>query len=446
MTPADTPAARADGLAPPPGGDARGSLAGPPPGAGWLRRLLAFSGPGYMVAVGYMDPGNWATDLAGGSAFGYLLLSVVLLSSLAAMLLQALTARLGVATGLDLAQACRARFPMWVNVPLWLLCEAAIIACDLAEVIGAAIALQLLFHLPLLWGVLATGADVLLLLALQRTGQRGLELIVMALLAVIAAAFALEIALSRPDWARVAAGLLPRPAVVTDPKALYLAIGIVGATVMPHNLYLHSALVQARRHPPTDAGRREALRFSVLDSTLALTLAFFVNAAILVMAAALFHGSGHSDVAEIQDAHRLLTPLLGAPIAAVLFAVALLASGQNATLTATLAGQIVMEGFVHLRLKPWVRRVFTRFLAIAPCVAVVAVSGERGTGPLLVLSQVVLSLQLPFALVPLLLFTADRRRMGALAAPPWLLWAAGLATAAIIAGDVLLLKQLAGGG
>ncbi len=447
MPPADTDAARAEGLAPPPRdrGDARGSIAGPPPGASWLRRLLAFSGPGYVVAVGYMDPGNWATDLAGGSSLGYLLLSVVLLSSVAAMLLQALAARLGVATGLDLAQACRARFPMWVNVPLWLLCEVAIVACDLAEVIGAAIALQLLFHLPLLWGVLLTSADVLLLLALQRAGQRGLELIVIALLAVIAAAFAVEIALSRPEWARVAGGLLPRPEVVTNPKALYLAIGIVGATVMPHNLYLHSALVQARRHEPTDAGRREALRFSVIDSTLALTLAFFVNAAILVMAAAVFHTSGHADVAEIQDAHRLLTPLLGAPIAAALFAVALLASGQNATLTATLAGQIVMEGFVRLRIAPWVRRVATRLIAIAPCVAVVAVMGERGTGPLLILSQVVLSLQLPFALVPLLMFTGDRRRMGALVAPGWLMGAATVATVAIIAGDVLMLRQMAGG-
>ena len=413
--------------------------------SGVWRRVLAFAGPGYLVAVGYMDPGNWATDLAGGAGFGYLLLSVVLMSSLAAMLLQALAARLGVATGLDLAQACRSAFPPWVNVLLWLLCEVAIIACDLAEVIGAAIALQLLFHLPLVLGVALTAFDVLVLLALQRAGQRKLEVLVIALLLVIAGAFAVEIALSHPDWAGVAGGLLPSPRLLTDPKALYISIGIVGATVMPHNLYLHSALVQTRRFELTPEGRRDALRYSVLDSTVALVLAFLVNAAILVMAAAVFHTRGHPEVAEIQDAHRLLAPLLGAPVAAGLFAVALLASGQNATITATLAGQVVMEGFISFRLAPWLRRMVTRGIAVVPAIVVVLLWGEGATGRLLVLSQVVLSLQLPFALVPLLLFTADRRRMGPLKSPLWLTAAATVCTVAIIAGDGLLLVQGAGG-
>lgn len=421
------------------------SLAVPSSRAGIWRRMLAFAGPGYLVAVGYMDPGNWATDLAGGAGFGYLLLSVVLMSSLAAMVLQALAARLGIATGLDLAQACRAAFPPWVNVALWLLCEVAIIACDLAEVIGAAIALQLLFHLPLVLGVALTAFDVLVLLALQRAGQRKLEVLVIALLLVIAGSFAVEIALSHPDWAAVGYGLLPSPHVVSDPKALYIAIGIVGATVMPHNLYLHSALVQTRRFDLTPEGRRDALRYSVLDSTVALVLAFLVNAAILVLAAAVFHTRGHPEVAEIQDAHRLLAPLLGAPVAAVLFAVALLASGQNATITATLAGQVVMEGFISFRLAPWLRRMVTRGIAVIPAIAVVLVWGEAATGRLLVLSQVVLSLQLPFALVPLLMFTADRRRMGELRSPRWLTAAAALCTAVIIAGDGLLLVQGGGG-
>ncbi|MBE7217127.1 MAG: Nramp family divalent metal transporter [Caulobacteraceae bacterium] len=433
--------ARADDALP----EGRRSLAAPPAGASFLRRLLAFSGPGYMVAVGYMDPGNWATDLAGGSAFGYLLLSVVLLSSLAAMLLQALAARLGIATGRDLAQACRDAFPRPVAWLLWIAAEIGIVACDLAEVIGAAIALQLLFHIPLIAGVILTAFDVLLLLALQKAGQRKLEAIVIALLVVIAGAFAVEIVLSHPDWLAVAKGLAPQAQVLRDPKALYVAIGIVGATVMPHNLYLHSALVQTRRYEESAEGKRDALRFSVIDSTVALTLAFFVNAAILVMAAAVFHAAGRRDVAEIQDAFRLLAPLLGAPIAATLFAVALLASGQNATLTATLAGQIVMEGFVRLRMKPWLRRVLTRSLAILPTIGVVLWRGERGTGDLLILSQVVLSLQLPFALVPLLMFTGDRRKMGALVAPMWLMAASTVATVAIIGGDVLLLKGVASG-
>ena len=393
-----------------------------------------------------MDPGNWATDLAGGSAFGYLLLSVVLASSLAAMVLQGLAARLGIGAGRDLAQACRDAFPAWINLPLWALCELAIVACDLAEVIGTAVALQLLFHLPLLVGVLLTGLDVFLLLALQRFGMRALEALIVSLLTLIGVAFLVEVLLSRPDWAGVSGGLVPSPRILRDPAVLYLAIGIVGATVMPHNLYLHSSLVQSRRFPLTPSGRREALGFATLDSTIALTLAFLVNAAILVVAAAAFHTSGHRDVAEIQDAQRLLAPLLGAPVAAVLFALALLAAGQNSTVTATLAGQVVMEGFLDLKLKPWLRRMLTRAVAIVPAVAVTAVWGEGAVGRLLVLSQVVLSLQLPFALVPLLMFTGSRRRLGALASPAWLS-ALGWAIAAVItAGDGLLLMQLAHAG
>ena len=393
-----------------------------------------------------MDPGNWATDLAGGSAFGYLLLSVVLASSLSAMVLQGLAARLGIGAGRDLAQACRDAFPAWINLPLWALCELAIVACDLAEVIGTAVALQLLFHLPLLVGVGLTGLDVFLLLALQRVGMRALEALIVSLLTLIGVAFLVEVLLSRPDWAGVAGGLVPSPRVLTDPAALYLAIGIVGATVMPHNLYLHSSLVQSRRFPLTPKGKKEALGFATLDSTLALTLAFLVNAAILVVAAAAFHTTGHTQVAEIQDAHRLLAPLLGAPVAAVLFALALLAAGQNSTITATLAGQVVMEGFLDLKMKPWLRRLLTRAIAIVPAVVVTGLWGEGAVGRLLVLSQVVLSLQLPFALVPLLLFTGSRRRLGALASPPWLSTLGWAITAVITVGDVVLLTQLARGG
>ena len=414
----------------------------PPATASWFRRLFAFVGPGYLVAVGYMDPGNWATDLAGGSAYGYLLLSVVLASSLAAMVLQSLSARLGIGAGRDLAQACRDAFPAWVNLPLWAMCELAIVACDLAELIGAAVALQLLFGLPLLVGVLLTGLDVILLLALQRLGVRWLEAVVIALLAVIGGAFAVELWLSRPDWAAAAAGLVPSPRLVSDPTALYLAVGILGATVMPHNLYLHSALVQSRRYPLTPEGRRDALRFATVDSTVALVFAFFVNAAILILAASAFHARGLHEVAELQDAHRLLAPLLGAPAAAMLFALALLASGQNSTITGTLAGQVVMEGFLGLRLKPWLRRVITRGVALIPAVAVTASLGERGTAQLLVLSQVVLSLQLPFALIPLVMFTADGRKMGPLKSPAWLSGLGWAIAAVILAADGLILWNL----
>ena len=410
-----------------------------PVGAPFWRRLFAFVGPGYLVAVGYMDPGNWATDLAGGSRFGFDLLSVVLVSSLLAIFLQALSAKLGIATGRDLAQACRDHYPRPVGLALWALCEIAIVACDLAEVIGSAIALNLLFGLPLVIGVLLTSADVLLILVLQRVGFRWLEAFVIALLVIIAGCFAVALALARPDLAAVARGFVPKAEVLRDPGRLYVAIGILGATVMPHNLYLHSAIVQTRAYDRGEAGRREATRFAIADSTVALILALLVNAAILILAAAAFHRAGRTDVAEISDAHRLLAPLLGAPIASALFAIALLASGQNSTVTATLAGQIVMEGFLHIRLKPWLRRMITRGIAIAPAIFVAALWGEGGVGKLLILSQVVLSLQLPFAVIPLVQFTGDRAKMGALANGRLVQGLAWAAAATIVALNLKLL-------
>ena len=402
-------------------------------------KLGAFAGPGYLVAVGYMDPGNWATDLAGGSAFGYTLLSVILISNIMAMVLQALAARLGIVTGLDLAQACRQHYSRPVNLALWALCELAIIACDLAEVIGTAIALQLLFGIPLVWGVCITAADVLLILLLQQHGFRRLEAFIVALLIIIAGCFAIELALSQPDIAAIASGLVPTPEIVTNPAMLYIAIGILGATVMPHNLYLHSAVVQTRRFADTDKGKREAVRYATLDSTIALFLALFINASILILAAATFHSAGRTDVAEIQDAYQLLAPMLGVGAASTLFAVALLASGQNSTITATLAGQIVMEGFLDLRLPAWARRLITRLIAIVPAVTVAALYGSSGTAQLLVLSQVILSLQLPFAVVPLVRFTGDRAKMGAFASPAWLKAAAWLISAVIISLNLKLL-------
>ena len=391
--------------------DAHASIPVPTTGA-WWRRLLAFTGPGYMISVGYMDPGNWATDIAGGSRFGYALLSVVLVSNCIAVLLQALSARLGIVTGLDLAQACRQQYSRPVNLALWLGCEIAIVACDLAEVIGTAIALNLLFGLPLIVGAVLTVLDVMLLLWLMSRGFRFIEAFVGALLAVIAVCFAVQIALASPPVSAVLSGFIPHAALVTDPAMLYLAIGILGATVMPHNLYLHSSLVQTRAFARTAPGRRQAIRWATLDSTVALTLALFVNAGILVVAASVFHRNGHTDVAEIGQAYELLSPLLGVGIAATLFAVALLASGLNSTVTATLAGQIVMEGFLALRLPQWARRLLTRGLAVVPVVLVTALYGESGTADLLVLSQVVLSLQLPFAIVPLVRFVSSRRLMG----------------------------------
>lgn len=383
-----------------------------PEGGSWLRRLLAFIGPGYMVSVGYMDPGNWATDLAGGSQFGYLLLSVILLSNLMAILLQALAARLGIATGLDLAQACRARYSRPVSLLLWIACEIAIIACDLAEVIGTAIALNLLFGIPLMWGAILTALDVFLILLLMNRGFRWLEAFVIALLTLIFVCFGVQMVLAQPSIAAIADGFLPKAEIVTNPAALYLAIGIIGATVMPHNLYLHSSIVQTRAYPRTEEGRRMGLRWAVADSTLALMLALFVNAAILITAAAVFHSAGRTDVAEIQDAYHLLSPMLGVGIASLLFAVALLASGINSTVTATLAGQIVMEGFLSLRIPDWARRLITRGIAVIPVVVVTGLYGESGTAKLLVLSQVVLSMQLPFAVIPLVRFVSDRQLMG----------------------------------
>ena len=413
-----------------------------PKDARFWRKLGAFAGPGYLVAVGYMDPGNWATDLAGGSAFGYTLLSVVLLSNIMAMVLQALAARLGIVTGLDLAQACRAQYNAPVRLALWLLCELAIIACDLAEVIGTAIALQLLFGIPLVVGVCLTALDVLLILALQQHGFRRLEAFIIALLIIIAGCFAVELALSRPDIAAVASGFIPRAEIIGNPAMLYIAIGILGATVMPHNLYLHSAIVQTRRFARDDRGRREAIRFATLDSSIALSLALFINASILILAASTFHAAGRTDVAHIQYAHALLAPLLGASAASTLFAIALLASGQNSTITATLAGQVVMEGFLNLRLPAWQRRLITRLIAIVPAVAVASYYGVSGTAKLLVLSQVILSLQLPFAVVPLVRFTSDRALMGRFVNPAWLQAAAWLISAAIISLNLKLLVNV----
>jgi len=416
-----------------------------PSGGHWWFRLLAFLGPGYMVSVGYMDPGNWATDIAGGAQFGYLLLSVILLSNLMAIVLQGLSARLGIATGRDLAQSCRDHFSKPVNLCLWLLCELAIIACDLAEVIGTAIALKLLFGLPLLMGAIITAVDVVLVLWLMNRGFRALEAFVIALLLVIFACFAIQIALAAPPLHAVLGGFIPRAEVVTNPHALYLAIGIIGATVMPHNLYLHSSIVQTRAYPRTDPGRRSALRWAVTDSTIALMLALFINAAILILAAAVFHANGRTDVQEIEQAYELLAPMLGVGIASTLFAVALLASGINSTVTATLAGQIVMEGFLRLRIAPWARRLITRGIAIVPVVIVTAIYGEQGTARLLVLSQVVLSMQLPFAVIPLVMFVGDKARMGALVAPRWLLGLAWVIGAVIVVLNVKLLVGFIGG-
>ena len=392
-----------------------------------------------------MDPGNWATDLAGGSAFGYTLLSVILLSNLMAMVLQALSAKLGIVTGLDLAQACRAHYPAPVRMALWLLCELAIIACDLAEVIGTAIALNLLFGMPLVAGVIVTAADVLLILALQRRGFRQLEAFIVALLIVIAGCFAVELAWAQPSLSALGKGLIPSPEIVTNPAMLYIAIGILGATVMPHNLYLHSSIVQTRAFERTESGKREAVKLATIDSTVALGLALFINAAILILAASTFHRSGQTQVAEIGDAFALLAPTLGVGLASTLFAVALLASGQNSTITGTLAGQIVMEGFLDLRLPHWLRRIVTRGLAIIPAVIVAALYGESGTAKLLVLSQVVLSLQLPFAVVPLVRFTSDRAIMGGFANSGWLRAAAILITLTVIGLNSVLLFQVFGG-
>jgi manganese transport protein len=383
--------------------------------ASWLRKLFAFAGPGYLVAVGYMDPGNWATDIGGGAKFGYQLLSVVLISNLMAMFLQALSAKLGIVTGRDLAQACREHYSRRTSFFLWIACEIAIAACDLAEVLGSAIALQLLFGLPLLAGVIITALDVLIVLALQGRGFRLIEAFVVTLILTIAACFAYEILIARPIWMEAARGFIPHAVILRNREMLYIAIGILGATVMPHNLYLHSSIVQTRAFGSAFRDKREALRFAYIDSNFALGIALFINAAILVLAAAAFHTRGLHDVAEIASAYKLLSPVLGASLASTIFACALLASGQNSTLTGTLAGQIVMEGFLDIRLKPWLRRLITRAIAIIPAVLVIAIAGESKVTWLIILSQVVLSFQLPFAVIPLVQFTNDRNRMGAFA-------------------------------
>jgi manganese transport protein len=382
------------------------------------RKMLAFAGPGFLVAVGYMDPGNWATDLAGGAQFGYSLLSVIMISNLMAILLQHLCIKLGVVTGRDLAQACRDHYPRPIVWFLWVLCELAIAACDLAEVVGSAIGLQLLFGIPLFWGCIITCLDVLAVLYLQNRGFRLVEAFVITLMATIGTCFAAELWFSKPDAAGVLAGFVPSAQVLTNPAMLYVAIGILGATVMPHNLYLHSSIVQTRNFERTPIGLREAVRYATIDSTVALMFALFINAAILIVSAAAFHWSGYRDVAEIQDAYRLLSPVLGVGIASTLFAVALLASGQNSTLTGTLAGQIVMEGFLNFRMRPWLRRLVTRLIAIIPAVAIIGIYGESRTTDLLVASQVVLSMQLGFAVWPLLRFTGDRVKMGTFVNPP----------------------------
>ena len=380
--------------------------------ASWFRKILAFAGPGYLVAVGYMDPGNWATDIAGGSKFGYSLLSVVLISNLMAMFLQALSAKLGIATGRDLAQACREQYSRRTTLFLWVVCEIAIAACDLAEVLGSAVALKLLFGLPLLAGVLITALDVLIVLALQGRGFRLIEAFVITLIASIAACFAYELFFAQPIWQHAGLGFLPHAEILRNKEMLYIAIGILGATVMPHNLYLHSSIVQTRAFGPSVPDRREALRYSILDSTVALGFALFINAAILILGAAAFHTRGLHNVAEIAEAYKLLSPVLGASLASTIFAVALLASGQNSTLTGTLAGQIVMEGFLEIRLKPWVRRLITRSIAIFPAAIVIGIAGESKVTALIVFSQVVLSFQLPFAIIPLIQFTGNRAKMG----------------------------------
>jgi manganese transport protein len=413
-----------------------------PEGSGFNRWVKAFAGPGFLVAVGYMDPGNWATDIAGGATAGYTLLSVILLSNLVAMVLQRLAVRLGVIGGMDLAQACRATYSRPVNLFLWGLCELAIIACDVAELVGTAIALKLLFGIPLLTGIVLTGLDVLLVLGLQRFGFRKVEAFILALLLIIAGCFLAMIVFSQPPLGEVMAGLVPSARIVTDPALLYLAVGILGATVMPHNLYLHSAVVQTRDYARTPEGRRKAARIATIDSNVALGFAFFINAAILIVAAAAFHGSGASGVGEIEEAYRLLSPMLGVGAASVLFGVALLCAGQNATVTGTLAGQIVMEGFLSLKMAPWLRRMVTRLIAIVPAIGVVMLFGEGSTTQLLVFSQVVLSLQLPFAVAPLIHLTARRDIMGDDAQRGWPLAASWAICAVIVTLNLTLLGLL----
>ncbi|MEO5802008.1 MAG: Nramp family divalent metal transporter [Verrucomicrobiota bacterium] len=423
--------------------EVHGSIA-VPKGASFWRKMLAFSGPGYLVAVGYMDPGNWATDLAGGSAFGYTLLSVILISNLMAILLQSLCAKLGIVTGRDLAQACRDHYSKPTAMVLWFLCEIAICACDLAEVIGSAIALNLLFKIPLQWGVCITALDVFAIMYLQNKGFRYIEALVIMLILTIGGCFFAEIIFAKPEFAAVMGGFIPRFEVIKNPEMLFVAIGILGATVMPHNLYLHSSIVQTRKYEQNREGKKEAIKFATIDSTVALMFALFINAAILIVSAATFYTRGQHEVAEIQDAYKLLTPTLGIFGASTLFAVALLASGQNSTLTGTLAGQIVMEGFLNIRLRPWLRRLITRAIAIIPAVIVTMMYGESGTAKLLIFSQVILSLQLSFAVIPLIIFTSSRKKMGEFVNPLWIKILAWTTASIIVALNVKYLLDFTG--
>ena len=416
------------------------------PSASRWRKFLTFLGPGYLVAVGYMDPGNWATSLAGGAQFGYALLVVALVSNIMAIILQSLCARLAIGTGRDLAQACRDAFPRWISWPLWLFAELAICATDLAEVIGTAIALNLLFKIPLEIGVLITALDVFLILWLQNKGFRWIEALIITLIGVIAVCFAIQIALADPNWGEVIRGFAPTTDVITNPNMLYLALGIIGATVMPHNLYLHSGIVQTRAYGNTLPEKREALKYATLDSTVALMFALTINASILILAAATFHKAGQTEVSELAKAHELLAPLLGASIAPALFGIALLCCGITSTVTATMAGQIVMEGFINIRLPGWARRLLTRLVAVVPAIAVTLIYGEGQTAKLLILSQVILSFQLPFAIVPLVMFTASRKKMGEMVAPLWLSLFAGVIAVVIIALNLKLLVDTATGG
>ncbi len=411
--------------------------------ASFWRKFIAFLGPGYLVAVGYMDPGNWATSLAGGSHFGYTLLAVALISNIMAIILQSLCARLGIASGRDLAQACRDAYPKPVSFCLWILAELAICATDLAEVIGTAIGLYLLFNIPLEYGVIITAFDVFLVLAFQRLGFRWIEAFIISLLIIIFGCFGIQVWLAQPDLGGVLGGFVPSPEIVTNPEMLYIALGIIGATVMPHNLYLHSSIVQTRAFGDTPPEKRQAIKFATIDSTIALMLALLVNASILILAAAAFHANGKTDVVELETAHELLTPLLGVGIAAPLFAIALLCCGLNSTVTATLAGQIVMEGFINIRLSPWLRRLITRMIAIVPAMVVTMMYGADGTAKLLIGSQVVLSLQLPFAVVPLVMFTRDRRKLGDFTAPVWLSGIAALIAVILIVLNMKMLWDVA---
>ena len=413
------------------------------PDASFFRRALAFVGPGYLVSVGYMDPGNWATSIAGGAQFGYALLFVALLSNIMAIILQSLCARLAIGSGRDLAQACRDAFPKSVAFILWAFAEIAIIATDIAEVEGTAIGLNLLFGIPLEIGVLITALDVFIILWLQKLGFRWVEAFIMTLLGVIFVCFYFQIAMANPEWAGVIKGFAPTVDIVRNPQMLYLALGIIGATVMPHNLYLHSGIVQTRDYGESLPEKREALRFATWDSTIALMFALLVNASILILAAATFYKTGRTDVAELGDAHAMLAPLLGSLLAPKLFAISLLACGLNSTVTATLAGQIVMEGFLNIRLPAWARRLATRMVAIVPAAAVTIYYGASGTGTLLILSQVILAFQLPFAIVPLVMFTRDKAKMGALVAPTWLTVVAAVIAAVIIALNMKLIWDLA---